>query len=444
MPKHRVISLPLLLALTLVAICLSQNALAQTVNGRDREAALQMLHKIKDEIKKNYFDPNFRGVNLDETFKAAEAKMSQATSNGQMFGIVAQAMMSLHDSHTFFVPPQRAMRVDYGWRTQMIGDKCYITAVKPGSDVEAKGLKPGDILHVIDGYSPTRENFWILNYLYNVLQPRPAVSVVAQSPGGEPRKVDFNASVSQGKKVLDLSVAGIDFYNLLREEQDYDRLTAHRFYEMGKDLLIWKMPQFDLAKEKVDEVMGKAKNFKALVIDLRDNSGGYEETLLQLLANLFDHDVKVGDIKRRKETKPLLAKSRKGDSFQGQLILLVDSGSASASELLARVVQIEKRGTVIGDHTAGAVMRSKGYSYELGLDTIIPYGASITDADILMTDGNSLENVGVTPDKLMLPSGAEMRAQSDPVLAYAASLAGVKLEPEKAGALFPVRWKLKP
>jgi C-terminal processing protease CtpA/Prc len=109
-----------------------------------------------------------------------------------------------------------------------------------------------------------------------------------------------------------------------------------------------------------------------------------------------------------------------------------------------RVVQNEKRGTVIGDHTAGAVMRSKGYSYELGLDTIIPYGASITDADILMTDGNSLENVGVTPDKLMLPSGLEMRAQSDPVLAYAASLAGVKLEPDKARALFPVRWKLKP
>ena len=440
-PKARASAL--LLALALLATCFHQKAAGQTVNDRDRASALQMLRKVKDEIKKNYFDPSFRGVNLDEAFRAAEARMAQATSNGQLFGIIAQAMMSLKDSHTFFMPPQRATRITYGWRTQMIGDKCYITAVKPGSDAEAKGLKPGDILHVVDGYSPTRENFWTLNYLYNVLQPRPAVRAVVQSPGGEPRQIEFNAAMTQGKKVLDLTQASLDFYDLIRDAQEYDRLTAHRFSEFGDDLMIWKMPQFDLTKEKVHEVIAKARKFKALVIDMRNNSGGYEVTLLELIGSMIDHDVKVGEIKRRKETKPLLAKTRKGETFQGQLILLVDSGSASAAELLARVVQMEKRGTVIGDHTSGAVMRSRSYGYEVGLDTIILYGASITDADILMADGGSLEGVGVTPDKIMLPSGADIRSQSDPVLAYAASLAGVKLEPDKAGALFPVRWKLK-
>ncbi len=437
----------LLVSLLVTASLHAPRAAAQTtVSGNDRESARMMLHNIRDEVKKNYYDPQFKGVDIDQKFKAAEERLNQATSNGQLFGIIAQAMLSLDDSHTFFLPPRRAARIDYGWRTQMIGDKCYITAVKEGTDAEAKGLKPGDILHVVDGYSPTRENYWLLTYLYNVLQPRPELSVVVQGPGEQPRKVDFKARVFQGKKLLSLtSGTGIDLYDLIRENEELDELYAHRFQEVGKDLLIWKMPAFDLAKEEVDKYLDRAHDFKALVLDLRGNSGGYEDTVLRFIGNLFDRDVKVGDIKRRKETKPLVAHQRGGGkAFKGDLFVLVDSGSASASELLARVVQLEKRGTVIGDRTAGAVMRARGYSSQVGVNSVVFYGASITDADVVMTDGASLEHTGVTPDKLMLPTGADLRAQADPVLAYAASLAGVKLEPEKAGALFPVRWKLKP
>ena len=112
-----------------------------------------------------------------------------------------------------------------------------------------------------------------------------------------------------------------------------------------------------------------------------------------------------------------------------------------AAELFARTMQLEKRGIVIGDVSSGAVMRSREYPHELGVDTVVFYGVSITDADIIMSDGNSLEHVGVTPDEVRLPTAADLAAKRDPVLAYAASLAGVKLEPEKAGALFPLEWR---
>jgi carboxyl-terminal processing protease len=187
--------------------------------------------------------------------------------------------------------------------------------------------------------------------------------------------------------------------------------------------------------------MDKAGKYKTLIIDLRGNSGGSVETLLQLVGNLFDHDVKIGDRKKRKDVKAMIAKTRGHDTYDGELVLLVDNGSASAAELLARVVQIEKKGLVIGDVTSGAVMESRRFQFTLGEDSMAFYGASITDADIVMTDGKTLEHVGVTPDKLMLPTGADMREQGDPVLSYAASLAGVKLDSKEAGALFPVRWK---
>ena len=77
----------------------------------------------------------------------------------------------------------------------------------------------------------------------------------------------------------------------------------------------------------------------------------------------------------------------------------------------------------------------------MGQDTVIFYGASVTDADIVMTDGKSLERVGVIPDELKLPRPSDLAAKHDPVLAYAASLAGLTISPEKAGGLFPVVWK---
>ncbi len=421
------------------------SAVGQTLSKNDREAGRIMLHNIKDSIKKNYYDSNFHGINLDETFKTADEKINQATSNGQLFGIIAQAVRSLNDSHTNFIPPPRAMRVNYDWQVQMIGDHCYITAVKPGTDAEAKGLKPGDILHVVDGYKIRQENFELFNYLYNFLQPKPELSVVVQSPGDQPRRVDFHASTRQGKKALDLlSDTGGDYYDLLRESQEDERINEHRLKGFGDDLYIWKMPEFNLSVGQVNELMGKANKYKTLIIDVRGNGGGYVDTLLQVIGNLFDHDVKVGDRKKRKETKAMIAKTRGHDIFGGQVIVLVDNGSASAAELLSRVIQLEKRGTVIGDHSAGAVMEAKRYSFALGEGNVTFYSASITDADIIMIDGASLEHIGVTPDKVLLPTGADLRDQLDPVLAYAASLAGVKIEPKEAGALFPIRWKLQP
>jgi C-terminal processing protease CtpA/Prc len=189
-----------------------------------------------------------------------------------------------------------------------------------------------------------------------------------------------------------------------------------------------------------DEMIGQSMKYKSMVLDLRGNSGGSVDTLLHLIRHFFDHDVKVADVEMRTKTETSIAKSR-GPVFPGKLIVLTDSQSASASEVFARVVQLEKRGVVVGDQSAGAVMEAEVFPHRIGLDRVIFFAAEITRANLVMSDGKSLENVGVSPDVQLLPTAADLHNNRDPVLAHALSLLGEKVSAEEAGKFFPAQWR---
>lgn len=429
-----------LLLFTFVILGCVDQAFSQSLSSQDRDRAVIMLKAARDDIRKNYYDPNFRGIDLDAKTKAAEEKIKQAKSNGEVFGIIAQLLLDFNDSHTIFLPPQRLSRVEYGWQMQAFGDDCYVIAVKPKSDADAKGLKPGDKVLKIDGIAPNRNNLWIYYYLYTALAPRPGVMMEVQSPGEQPRQLELKAKVKTGKQVFDLTDT-IDLNAYWREQADEARMNEHSAHEVSNDVVVWRMPSFDLTSDGVDERVDKVKKYKTLILDLRRNGGGAEETLKRLIGNLFARDITIGELKRRKESKPLIAKTRGDSGFKGNLLVLVDSESGSAAEVLARVVQLEKRGTILGDRSSGKVMRSRLYPHQIGLETVVFYGVSVTDADLIMSDGKSLEVAGVSPDEVLLPTADDLRSQKDSVLSRAVATAGGTLDPVEAGKLFPFKWK---
>jgi len=400
---------------------------AQKISKHQIEQGRDILRNVKSEFMKNYYDPTFHGMDIEERFKLADEKMKKAESNAQVFGIIAQVLLDLNDSHTSFSPPLRTLRVEYGWQMKPLGGDCYVSAVKPGSDAQAKGLTVGDKVLSIDGRPMDRTKVWLAKYLYYTLRPQPAMALIVQKFDGQQKQFIIQARVRDR--------------NLELDAEEEDRLRRQRFYKPNDDVLIWKMPQFDLSEDEVDDKVGLFRNRKALILDLRGNPGGYVNTLERFAGHFFTHDVKIADLKGRKEMKPMIAKGHNQKAFKGKLIVLVDGESSSASEIFARVIQLEKRGTVIGDRTAGMVMQSKFYPLQFGAVKAIYFGINVTDADLVMTDGKSLEHVGVNPDELLLPAPEDLAANRDPVLAHAASLVGVKLDPEKAGALFPIEWR---
>lgn len=419
-------------AVSLLAAAAVSSA-AEGPSSMDRGRTRTMLRAIKGELQKNYYDPAFHGLDLEARFKEADEKVATATSVGQLMGIVARAVMDLEDSHTTFFPPAYTTDVDYGWRIAMVGERCVVTRVDKGSDAEAQGIKAGDVVLEVEGVQPTRENLWKFFYLFQTLRPQPGLTAVLQSPGQAPRKVAFRASVKQGKRVLDLSEESEDYWTLVREAEN--RQVKHYTQEVG-DALVWKMPAFDLERRDVERIAGMARKKKALILDMRGNPGGAVEVLQSVAAALFDRDLTIAQTRGRKESKPLAAR-RHGQPFTGTVVAVVDSESASSAEVLARLLQIEKRGTVIGDRTAGAVMRARFHPLQLGADRVVFYGLTITDADVVMTDGKSLEKVGVSPDIALLPTPADIAAGRDPVLARAVEVAGGTLDAETAGRLFP-------
>ncbi len=357
-----------------------------------------VLKVIKKDIEKNYYDPTFRGIDLEAHFRRVEEKINAATSTGQVFGIIAQALVDFDDSHIRFLPPSRTTRIEYGWQMRMIGDKCYVVAVKPGSDAEAKGLTVGNLILSIDGYEPTRENLWKIQYAYYTVRPQPGMRLAIQSIDGRQRQMDVMAKITQGQQVLRLQ--SDDIWKLLREAESESRLNVHRYHDLA-EVMIWKMPQWDLGNRQVENMMDKVRKSNALVLDLRGNVGGAVSMLERFTGYFFEQDVKIADLKGRKKMKPMMAKTRGKRVFRGKLVVLVDSESGSASELFTRVIQLNDRGFVIGDRTAGAVMQSRHFSHQLGVNRVFFYGASITNADLIMSDGKSLEGVGISPDELL-------------------------------------------
>jgi C-terminal processing protease CtpA/Prc len=430
---------PGLLSLTLLLFAMGAPVDAQTPSAQDVERAHRMLGYVRADLKRFYYDSTFGGLDLEARYHVADSSLNGAETIPALFGVIAQFLIDLKDSHTRFVPPRRAARVEYGWSWRIVGDACFIEWVGRDSDAAQKGLARGDRVLAIDGMLPNRQTSGLIAYLYYQLNPRPGMHVAIEKPDGTRHEVDVLAKVTPGIRVEDFT-SMTDRSRMMAESEAGLRSLRHRTRSFGDTVLVWRMRQFIGGDEQaIDDIMDMARSHRALILDLRDNPGGSVATELRLLGHFFDRETRVLTVRTRDKREPRLAKPARREPYRGNVIILINANSASASEITSRVLQLEGKATIVGDRSAGAVMTSIYRRTDVGFTKLLPFGMSVTIADVIMEDGNRLENIGVTPEFFVLPSGADLAAGRDPQMTKALHLAGIQMDPERAARLFENR-----
>ena len=421
MKKTGLIALSLMLSLPIPA---------HSQSGIARNSGEQLLAYMYKDMQHFYYDSLYAGVDLKKDYESARGRIKKFRTDAELVDILGGFLKPLHDSHTFFLPPEYNQRFDYGFDIRICGELALVTRVYPGSDAERAGLKPGDTVVSIDGVPVSRTNYNDLAYDYFLLLPRDHVVLAVVDVDGRSRELNVQSRVE--KDAYDLR-DGWAYYIRHRIEADsVAHENAHRWSRLNDKVFLWKMPEFVYRDQKIDDVFDKAAGAEAMVLDLRGNPGGSVETLRQFMGFFYAGEDTFATMKSRDKSEPLKMK-RSSHPFAGKLFIIIDSETASAAEIFARYAQLKGRAKLIGDRSAGSVRVSQSFTYTANdMDA----GASIAVADVIMPDGQSLEGVGVQPNETVITKNYNLAEKTDPVLSYALALAGYDMTPEQAARIY--------
>ena len=215
---------------------------------------------------------------------------------------------------------------------------------------------------------------------------------------GEKKALTFNIT----REIIEIQSVKSE---LLEENIGYIRLTS--FNENSSDQI-----------EKQIEVLKKNKNLNSFILDLRNNPGGLLNQAIRI-SDFFLENGEIVSTKSRKKSDNRKWFAKKGDITDGKtLLVLINYGSASASEIVAGALKDHKRAIVIGENSYG-----KG-----SVQSIIPLknkGAiRLTVAKYYLPSGKSISEVGVRPDIEVNEDGDnfKIRTDTDNQLNYAIKL----------------------
>jgi len=177
---------------------------------------------------------------------------------------------------------------------------------------------------------------------------------------------------------------------------------------IGKDILYIRVTSFD--KKVVDDVSDAIKKRKSItkgiILDLRNNPGGLLDQAVGLVDVFVDDGQIVSQKGRVESEKKVYSASSSNTLTKVPLVVLVNGGSASASEIVSGALQDHKRAVLVGEKTFG-----KG-SVQVVLPITATEAIKLTIARYYLPSGRTIQAVGVKPDIKVLPGEVKTRESS--------------------------------
>lgn len=317
-------------------------------------------------------------------------------------GAIKGMLESLGDQHTFYMEPElfkRSTEELQGQKYEGIGawvdvTQDYLTIISPmpGSPAEKAGLKPNDKVIAVDGEDMTGVDGETVRQ--KVLGPKGSkVVLTILRQGMEPFDVEI---IRDSIKVPTVEARMLE-----------DQVAYIRLYTFGAETAA------DLKSALRDLLAQKPVG---LILDLRYNGGGYLDTAIEVVSQFIGDGVVMYEEYGNGERITFEAK-KGGLATRIPLVVLINEGSASASEIVAGAIQDRGRGLLVGTRSfgKGSVQTHQPLDNDQG-------AVSVTIARWLTPNGRQIHGQGLEPDYVVEITEADMQAGVDPQLQKAIEL----------------------
>lgn len=313
-----------------------------------------------------------------------------------MQGAIRGMMEALGDEHSSYMDPETYEDANAGLAGEYEGIGAwvdttteYLTIISPisGSPADRAGMKPGDRIIAIDGEDVTGIDAELVRQ--RVLGPAGSTVVLTVAREGESEPLEFSIT---REKIVIKSATG----EMLENDIGYVQITT--FGDKTTPEL----------RDTLEELM--AQDPKGLVIDLRNNGGGFLVTSVEVASEFIDEGVilyeQYGDGERT--TYRAL---KNGLATEIPVVVLINEGTASASEIVAGAIQDYERGKLVGVSSFG-----KG-SVQNWIPLSNNQGAvRVTIAKWLTPDERTIHDEGLAPDVEIEITDEDLEAELDPQL----------------------------
>jgi C-terminal processing protease CtpA/Prc len=159
-----------------------------------------IMDVVAKDIQKNFYDANLKGVDWKTITERARQRIRGADHLGEMLAAIASVPYQLNDSHTYFIPPGRSARVDYGFEAEPFAKDILVYKLKKDGPAVKAGLQLGDRIVGLNGFAVKRENFFEMVRYFEFLNPTNELTLTFDRGSGPARIIQVPARiVQQGK-----------------------------------------------------------------------------------------------------------------------------------------------------------------------------------------------------------------------------------------------------